>query len=105
VDTVASDKVEYNINTVQERRIFGLEYGSLARTRLFKVNFSIITVGRVPRQSGALPHKKGYFVKYRCLKKDVTFRQYNRTVGGAYDESTKQARIARSSTGNVPKSQ
>jgi hypothetical protein len=31
--------------------------------------------------------KKGNFVKYRCLKKDVTFRQYTKAVGEAYDGS------------------
>jgi len=43
-----------------------------------------------------LPHKKSNFVKYRCLKKDVTFRQYTKAVAclrathrqrGAYDGS------------------
>ena len=42
---------------------------------------------------GALPHKKSNFVNNRCLKKDVTFRQYTSAVGGAYDEPTKQTRV------------
>jgi len=37
-----------------------------------------------------LPHKKGNFVKDRCLKKDVTLRWCESATGGAYDESTKQ---------------
>ncbi len=40
-----------------------------------------------------LPHKKSNFVNNRCLKKDVTFRQYTNAVGGAYDEPTKQTRV------------
>jgi hypothetical protein len=43
--------------------------------------------------TGALPHKKSNFVNNRCLKKDVTFRQYTSAVGGAYDEPTKQTRV------------
>jgi hypothetical protein len=53
----------------------------------------------------ALPYKESNFVKYRCLKKDVTFRQYNKTVGGAYDESTKQARIVNRNTATIPEVQ
>ncbi len=51
-----------------------------------------------------LPHKKSYFVKIRCLKKDVTLQWAKKPTGGAYDESTKQTRNAGKRSATILKS-
>jgi hypothetical protein len=40
-----------------------------------------------------LPHKKSYFLKHRCLKKNVTLQRTKMFAGGAHDESTQQTRV------------
>jgi hypothetical protein len=51
-----------------------------------------------------LPHKKSYFVKIRCLKKDVTLQWTKKPAGGAYDEPTKQTRITGKDSATLSKS-